>query len=139
MKFQGKIFRDGKFWLAELPYLELMTQGFSKKEVLYMVEDLFKTLVDKPTFEVNVKSDSKGNIEVGSNDIQAMICILLQRRRQISGLTLSQVAERLGVSSRNSYARYEQGKTMPSIEKLNELLKALSPNSDFVITQSNVL
>ena len=47
MKFQGKAFKSGKFWLAEIPFLELMTQGRTKKELLLMVEDLFITLADK--------------------------------------------------------------------------------------------
>ena len=44
MKFQGKALKDGKFWLADIPFLELMTQGRTKKELLLMVEDLIITL-----------------------------------------------------------------------------------------------
>jgi len=63
----------------------------------------------------------------------------LQRKREISGLSLSQVATRLGFSSRNSYARYEKGQSMPTIEKLSELLKAVDPDVDIVINDSNAL
>jgi len=42
------------------------------------------------------------------------------------------------MSSRNSYARYEQGKTVPSIEKLNDLFHAVSPDSDMVIEESSI-
>ena len=34
MRFSGKIFKDGKFWLVEIPILDLMTQGKTKKEAL---------------------------------------------------------------------------------------------------------
>ncbi len=139
MKFQGKIYKDGKFWLAEIPFLQLMTQGYTKKEVIVMVEDLFRTLANKNDFEVNVTSYKSGYIEFGSNDTNAMIRILLQRKRQISGLSLSQVAKKLGSSSKNSYARYEQGRSTPSLEKLNTILHVLSPESDFVMTQSGLL
>jgi len=30
MRFSGKIYKDGKFWLAEIPILDLMTQGRTK-------------------------------------------------------------------------------------------------------------
>ena len=46
MKFQGRAFKNGKFWLADIPFLELMTQGRTKRELLLMVEDLFVTLAD---------------------------------------------------------------------------------------------
>ena len=139
MKFQGKIYKDNKFWLAEIPFLQLMTQGYTKKEVIVMVEDLFQTLANKNDFEVNVISFKNGNIEIGSNDTNAMIRILLQRKRQISGLSLSQVAKKLGSSSKNSYARYEQGRSTPSLEKLDMILRVLCPESDFVMTQSGLL
>lgn len=67
-----------------------------------------------------------------------MISLLLQRKREISGLSLAQVADRLGASSRNTYARYEQGKSVPTVEKLNDLLHAVSPQSDIVIEESTI-
>ena len=54
-----------------------------------------------------------------------MITLLLQRKREISGLSLSQVSNRLGTKSRNSYARYEQGRSVPSVEKLNKAGRSL--------------
>ncbi len=27
MRFSGKVYKDGKFWLAEIPILDVMTQG----------------------------------------------------------------------------------------------------------------
>ncbi len=138
MKFQGKAFKSGKFWLAEIPFLELMTQGRTKKELLLMVEDLFIALADKKGFEVHVKCSTDGTLEVGSNDNKVMVGLLLKRQRQSHNLTVREVAERLGSSSRNAYARYEQGKTLPSIDKLQELLKAIGSGSDLVISPARV-
>lgn len=39
---------------------------------------------------------------------------------------------RLGKRSKNAYARYEQGKAMPSVEKLDELLGAIAPDHRIV-------
>ena len=52
---------------------------------------------------------------------------------------LRPLAERLGAKSRNAYARYERGTSVPTLEKLNELLQAVSPGRDFVLDQSVVV
>ena len=67
---------------------------------------------------------------------QPMIGLLLKRKREISGLSLAQVAKRMGMSSRNAYARYEHGTAMPTIEKLNQLFYAVSPDTDLVIDEA---
>ena len=138
MKFQGKALKDGKFWLADIPFLELMTQGRTKKELLLMVEDLIITLADKKGFEVYVNCSRDGTLEIGSNNNRVMVGLLLKRQRQSNNLTVQQVAERLGSSSKNAYARYEQGKSLPSIDKLQELLKATGSVSDLVISQAQL-
>lgn len=51
-------------------------------------------------------------------------------------MTSRAVARRLGAKSLNSYARYEQGKSVPTIEKLGVLISAVTPGNDFVIDES---
>ena len=74
--------------------------------------------------------------EVAGTDAAAMIALLLRRRRVASGASLRDLASRLGSSSRNAYARYERGDVVPTVEKLDALLKATSPGGDFVIRES---
>jgi len=136
MRFSGKIYKDGKFWLAEIPILDLMTQGRTKSEAYEMIADMLETLVNKNNFKIKVFKKTIDTFEVGSLEPKFMISLLLQRKRTLSGLSLAQVANRLGVSSRNTYARYEQGRSVPTIEKLNELLHAVCPHSDLVIEES---
>lgn len=138
MRFSGRIYKDGKFWLAEIPILDLMTQGRTKKEAYEMVADMLESLLNKKDFKVVVYKKSKESFEVGSKESKHMISLLLQRKREISGLSLSQVANLMDVSSRNTYARYEQGRSVPTVEKLHELLHAVCPNSDIVIEESNI-
>ena len=64
-----------------------------------------------------------------------MIGLVLRRQRERSGLSLAQAAQRLGVKSRNAYARYERGTSVPSVEKLGQLIKAVS-EKDLVLHQS---
>ncbi len=139
MRFSGKVFKDGKFWLAEIPILDIMTQGHTKKESYDMALDAIKSMVNKDEFEVEIYKGKNGNFEIASPDSKRLISLLLQRKREISGLSLSQVAARLGLTSRNSYARYEKGQTMPTIGKLGELLRAVDPDADIVINDSVAL
>ena len=138
MRFSGKIYKDGKYWLAEIPILDLMTQGRTKREAYEMVADMIDTMVNQKDFEITVFKGKKDTFEVGSSDAKYFVRLLLQRKRELSGLSLSQVASRLGMSSRNTYARYEQGKSVPSVEKLNDLLRAVCPETDIVIGESTI-
>ena len=138
MRFSGRVYKEGKWWLAEIPILEAMTQGRSRKEALEMVSDMMESMINKKGFKVEVLLGAHNEFEVGSKDIKPLIRLLLQRKRQTSGLSLSEAASRLGASSRNAYARYEQGRSVPTIEKLDELLHAVSPDVDIVIQKSVV-
>ena len=138
MRFSGSIYKDGKFWLAEIPILDLMTQGKTKKEAYEMVADMLESLVNKEDFKVKVYKGKKDSFEVGSSEPKHMVSLLLQRKRELSGLSLAQVATKLGMKSRNTYARYEQGRSVPSVEKLNELLNAVCPQKDIVIIESTI-
>jgi DNA-binding XRE family transcriptional regulator len=133
MRFRGRVIKDGKFWVIEVPILFAYTQGFTKKEAYEMIVDLVETMVDKPGFKAEVYPGKDGWFELGANDVGRLFAFMLQRQRLKNGLTLADMAERLGAKSRNAYARYEKGTSVPTIEKLGELLKAVSPNEEFVL------
>lgn len=132
MRFSGRIYKDKSHWLAEVPLFEAMTQGRSRREALEMIEDWFVSMVNRPGFAVKALLTEQDEFEISSNDLKSMISLLLQRQRQESGLSLADAAERLGARSRNAYARYEQGKAMPTVEKLEELLRAIAPEKRLV-------
>jgi len=136
MRFSGKVYKDKSHWLAEVPLFEAMTQGRTRREALEMIEDWFASMVNRPGFAVEALSTGEDEFEVTSTDLRSMISLLLQRQRQESGLSLADAAARLGVRSRNAYARYERGDSVPTIEKLDQLLKAISPDRDVVLRQS---
>ena len=56
----------------------------------------------------------------------------------VGGGNISEDASRLGVASRNAYARYERGDAVPTVEKLDELLKATKPGGELVLRASSV-
>lgn len=138
MRFQGKLYKDGKFWLVEVPVFAAMTQGRTRKEALAMIVDWFVTMIDRPGFSVIVHEGRQGNLELSASDTKAMVGLLLQRQRQLHGLSLAAAAERLGAKSRNAYARYEQGSSIPTVEKLGQLLQAVSGGRDFVLSSSTI-
>ncbi|MEW6296569.1 MAG: helix-turn-helix transcriptional regulator [Thermodesulfobacteriota bacterium] len=137
MRFQGKLYKDGKFWLAEVPIFAALTQGRTRKEALAMIADWFEALVNRPSFSVTVHEGKKGEFEISASDTKAMVCLLLQRQRQLNRLSLA-AAERLGAKSRDTYARYERGSSVPTVEKLDELLRAVSGGRDFVLLPNSL-
>lgn len=136
MRFEGKVSRDGRFWLAAIPLLDAMTQGRTRKEALEMIADWVETMVNRPGFRAHVHPRGKAEFEISGTSAAAMTALLLRRCREASGASLRDVAARLGSSSPNTYARYERGEAVPSLEKLDALLKAAAPGHDFVIRDS---
>lgn len=136
MRFGGRVWKDRGVWLVEIPALDVMTQGRTRREALEMIADAIEGFVDKRGFRAVVHVGSDDRIEVGSADAAALTALLLRRRRQASGLTLAEVAARLGARSHNAYARYEQGRSIPTVEKLVELLSIVDAEHDVVIGRS---
>jgi len=136
MRLAGRVFKSGKFWVIEVPILGIVTQGNSKKDAFDMIVDAIELLVNKKDFKVEVYSGKKSYFEIASKDVATLTAFLLRRQRMKHGLTLAEVSKRLGAKSFNTYARYEQGRSVPTIEKFSLLLSALSGNNDFVLTES---
>lgn len=136
MRFCGRVYKDGKFWRAELPLLHAMTQGHTREEACATAADLLRRLANRPGFQVTVHPGKNGDFEVSSTDGRVLISLFLRRQREKSGLSLSQAAARLGAKSRNAYARYERGTSMPGLEKLTQLYQAVAPGSDIVLHHS---
>jgi hypothetical protein len=93
-------------------------------------------MIDRRGFAASVHPRGPREFEVSGTDAAAMTALLLRRRREASGASLREIASRLGSTSRNAYARYEQGDAVPTLAKLDALLKAASPGGDFVIRES---
>jgi DNA-binding transcriptional regulator YiaG len=138
MRFVGKVFKAGKYWAIEIPILDIATQGRTKKEAYEMIADAVESLLNKKGIEVRVFGTKGRAFEIGASDQGALTALLLRRMRQKAGLSLEEVAARLGSKSPNSYARYEQGRSVPSVEKFAELFSAVAPNKEFVIMESGV-
>ncbi len=136
MRFAGRVFKSGRYWAIEVPILTVVSQGRTKKEAFEMIADAIETLVNQPQFKIRVFPGKGEYFEIGASDESTLTAFLLRRERTKSGLTLAQVARKLGSKSINTYARYEQGRSVPTVPKLSELLSAVAPSKDFVVTES---
>ena len=132
MRFPGRIEKGGRFWLVEIPAFDARTQGRSKRDALGMARDLIETMAGAEGFRVTVYPTGAETFEIGANRLGVLLALLLRRQRERQGLTLAEAAERLGQRSKNAYARYEQGRAMPTVEKLEQLLKAIAPDQKTV-------
>ncbi len=128
MRLEGRIWKSKKsaFWLAEVPLLDLVTQAETKEELPEMVKDALESLVNDPAFSVTV-SLSDNQLFIDSNCPKIVLSLMLKRQRHKRGLTQEEVAKNLNSKSVNDYAQYEQAKHMPTIERLEELLRAIDP------------
>lgn len=134
MLISGRIWKDGSMWLAESELVDVCTQGRSKKDARAMLADAFETLIDDPKVKISVEeADNQGGVIIESNRPAALAAFVLQRLRLRSGRSLSQIAASMGRASKNAYARYEQGKAIPTIEKFQELLHAVSSDTTLII------
>ncbi len=138
MRFEGKVFKTGKYWAIEVPILGVHTQGHTKREAFEMIADAIESLVNKKEFKIQVFPSKGEYFEIQANNNAILIAFLLKRQRIKNGLSQKEVAKLLGAKSNNTYARYEQGNSVPSIEKFSDLIAAVSNNSDFVLSKSRI-
>ena len=129
MRFEGQIKRAGRLWLIEAPAFDLVTQGRSRGEAFAMFTDALRSLCGKERLETLIFAKKHcAAFEFSASDDDCLVALLLRRQRQKHGLTLKAVACKLGSTSVNAYARYEQGRARPTLAKLGQLLRAVSPD-----------
>lgn len=132
MEFRGKVWKTKERppWVIQVESLGVITQGYTKKEALAMLQDAVELYLDyyfnqKPTVEVI--DHGKGIIGVTCSEKKLLLSLSLVKQRESSGLTVREVAKRLGSQSPNAYGKYERGKVNISIEKYDQLLQAVNP------------
>lgn len=136
MKVNGRVAPPkgkDKFWSVEIPVLGIFTQGKNQKDAYRMAADAIEVLLDRKDFKIDVTPKGKFDFLVSANDQDAFLGFILSRIRMTHKLTARDVSKRLKSKSPNAYARYEQGKTTPTIQKLEELLAAIDPGLEIVI------
>jgi hypothetical protein len=137
MELEGKIWKNGKHWLVEVPTLDVMTQATSAKNAKVMIADAIKELIEhyfpdvKDEISISIESYEHGIIGVSASQSSLLLALSLKRQREMHQSTVRQVTKRLGSSSPNAYARYEKGRTRISLDQYERLLKAVNPKQNF--------
>jgi predicted RNase H-like HicB family nuclease len=136
MEFEGKLWKDGKEWLVEVPALDICTQGHSRKDALKMIKDAVEVLIegyfpneDVKKFKITVHDYGKKTIGITSSNNSLMVSFSLIRQRELSKSSVRDVIERLGSKSPNFYAQYERGTVNITLNQYEKLLKAVNPKN----------
>ena len=136
MRISGRVFKGKTHWIAEIPILNVVTQGFTLEDAFAMVRDLIETLADRNGFSVHRNSDGKGGFEVSHSEPGVLIGLMLQKWREDSDLSIGDVTEHFGVELSKDYSMYERGESSPTIEEFYELHKLFSLGRELVLIES---
>lgn len=136
MELEGKIWKSKNHWLVKVPSLNIMTQGETRDEALFMIKDAIMEYIKYyfeskfKDFELSVNDYKRSSIGISANNNELLLALTLRRQREKSGSTIREVSERLGSKSPNSYAQYEKGKTRISLDQYEKLLHAVNPHQN---------
>jgi DNA-binding transcriptional regulator YiaG len=136
LHFEGRVWQDDKFWIIEASALFVITQGHSRRDALSMLEDAVESLVNRKGFKVHASLISRDTVLLSAQDgasERLLTAFFLRRQRTRYGLTLEEMARRLHVKSRNSYAQYEQGRSVPSLSQIQTFLSAMNREAILVL------
>ena len=135
IKFEGKLWKTGRYWAIVIPTLDVASQGKSKKNALNMIQEAVELMVDRRGFAVKVTLLSKNQFALQANrakDDRYLLALMLKNQRAKHGLSLRGIADRLGIS-KNAYAQYEQARAVPSITKVEEFIHVMSKQAHVVL------
>lgn len=137
MVLQGRVWKEDKNWLIEIPLLDLMTQGESRGDALFMISDAIKELSGS-NFKPKIRGvDHHGYFYLQCEDPDELLPFVLKRIRESEGISLREAAKRLKLSSHNAYARYENGEVKIPIGRFEKYLKKLK-GLDVVLSAINL-
>ncbi len=128
MYLNGHIWKEGRHWLIEIPALDIMTQGDTKKEAFEMISDAVESHINCKGFKTTLIVNANNSFYLTANTLSYLVALMLKRQRIKNGLSLADVANRLNLKSRNAYAQYEQGRSLPSLTKIHDFLNAINEN-----------
>lgn len=135
VKFEGKVFKSGRYWPIAVPALYIITQGRSKQDAYKMIKEAVLIHINRAGFEVEIipLPDNKFILRAKRNeDDKYLIALLLKQQRAKYGLSTAEVARRLGIS-KHAYAQYEQARSLPSLTKIEEFIHAMSNKAHVVV------
>jgi hypothetical protein len=96
-----------------------------------MAKDALEVLLE---IKITISPLGKNAFTITSSDLKPLMALFLKTLRQDAGLTVREVTARLGKTSPNYYAQYEQGKALPGLDLLSDFIRVLKPDCDMVFS-----
>lgn len=91
MELEGRFWKDGRWWLIEIPCLNVVTQGKTKKDALMMIQDAVFELMTSyfnvlsKGFQLSIYEYKGSCFGLTSNDNKLLLSFLLIRQREGNG------------------------------------------------------
>ena len=85
MELEGRVWKDGTDpgWLVGVPYLNVMTQGNTRKDALFMMADAIKLLMEDTfedvKFEIEIHDHEKDILGVSCSNPNLLLAFALRR------------------------------------------------------------
>ncbi|MBI3925875.1 MAG: helix-turn-helix transcriptional regulator [Armatimonadetes bacterium] len=123
MKFPVKIYKEGKWWMAEVPDIEAVTQGHTHKEARSMALDLLLIHLQERWHRQDIEPSPIADGEWIEVPLRTETALRIRRERKRAGLSIKEAAEKIGVSH-GTYARWEHSQacnaTLSTLERVAE-------------------
>ncbi|NGX63909.1 MAG: hypothetical protein KR126chlam6_01331 [Candidatus Anoxychlamydiales bacterium] len=135
MEFEGKIWKEKNHWLIEITSLDLITQGKTRKEALFMLKDAVYELIQyyfKKKSKIIINEYGKEIVGISTSDTKVLLALSLRRQREKENLTIRDIVHRLKFKSPNAYSQYERGQINLSLEQYEKMLTAINPSSHYL-------
>ena len=129
----GRVFRDGPGWSAHCDAIGVYTQGASRKEAIANLIEVVQLKVDRRDFAARVTDVGGESVYIDSTNVAPLAAEVLKYQRAIHGLSLADVARKLGAAGRDTYAAYERGGREPTLSKYLQLLGAVAPEMGLMV------
>ncbi|NGX49495.1 MAG: hypothetical protein K940chlam5_01093 [Candidatus Anoxychlamydiales bacterium] len=135
MEFEGKVWKENNHWLVEITSLDLITQGKTRKEALFMLKDAVYELLQyyfKKKCKILINEYGKDIVGISTSDSKVLLALSLRRQREKENLTVRDIVHRLKFKSPNAYSQYERGRINISLEQYEKILTAINPSSHYL-------
>ena len=126
MKLVGVVKKQGRYWVIEVPGLDIMTQGRTKKEALFMIEEAVELVSEAEGFSVKVEELGANQFSLATNNDSVLTGLMIKRLRAKHKTSREELAAALGQGSTTTIARYEQYRSTPKQDQLEKILQIMN-------------
>lgn len=131
----GRIFREGGGWSAHCDDVGVATQGFTRDEARANLVEAVEQTANRPGLKVDVIDLEGETVYVQANIPWLLAAEVLRHHRQMNGMSIEDVASKIGGEHGAAYEDYEEGRREPSMSTYLELLQTIVPSMTIVVRE----